>query len=46
MLVTPIEEVKGGRGARFIELERRGEENRVSKTANACFEKTTHQACL
>ncbi len=42
-LVTLVKEVKGGRGAKFIESEGRGEDNRVSRTVGMCFEKTTLQ---
>lgn len=44
-LVTPIKEVKGGRGAMFIESERIGEDNMVSRTLGMCFGRTTYQAC-
>ncbi len=44
-LVTPIEEVKGGKGARFTELKGRGEDSKVSKIIGGCFERTTHQTC-
>jgi hypothetical protein len=45
MLVTLIEEVKGGRGAKFIELEGIREDSRVSRTTSMCFRRTMHQAC-
>jgi len=44
MLVTLIEEVKGGRGAKFTELEGRREDSRVSRTTSMCFRRTMHQA--
>jgi len=44
-LVTLIKEVKGGRGAMFIESERTGEDNMVSRTLGMCFGRTTYQAC-
>jgi hypothetical protein len=44
-LVTPVKEVKGGRGAKFIESEGRKKDKRVSRIVVVCQGKTTHQAC-
>jgi hypothetical protein len=44
-LVTPIKEVKGGRGPMFIELKKTGEDNMVSRTLGMRFGRTTYQAC-
>jgi len=45
VLVTLIEEVKGGRKAKFTELEGRREDSRVSRTTSMCFRRTMHQTC-
>jgi hypothetical protein len=44
-LVTPIKEVKGSRGAMFIESKKTREDNMVFKTLGMCFGRTTYQVC-